>query len=151
MGTGAVASISQRTFLISQGCQVWIMMLMPPLIESTMQEHIQSYHECSPGFQTVQCDRSGGYCLWPAWLLCTPGPGQSLQRRAAEKCRLCIPKYPKIHWGLTGTMCTSDICVLCQYYVHLHDWIGSWLPFGLDIDAAISLFHVHAHKDQCFF
>ena len=60
MSTGAIASISQRTLLISQGCQVWIMMLMPPLIESTMQEHIQSYHECSPGFQTVHHDRSGG-------------------------------------------------------------------------------------------
>ena len=41
--------------------------------------------------------------------------------------------------------------IACQYYVHLHDWIRSWLPFGLDIDMAIGLFHVHAHKDQCFF
>ena len=41
--------------------------------------------------------------------------------------------------------------ISCQYYVHLHDRIGSWLPFSLDIDTAIHLFHVHAHKDQCFF
>ena len=41
--------------------------------------------------------------------------------------------------------------IACQYYVHLHDQIRGWLPFGLDIDTAIGLFHVHAHKDQCFF
>lgn len=29
--------------------------------------------------------------------------------------------------------------------------IGRHLPRDLDIDAAIGLFHVHAHKDECFF
>ncbi|KAF8814634.1 hypothetical protein BYT27DRAFT_7249673 [Phlegmacium glaucopus] len=48
-----------------------------------------------------------------------------------------------------GVLLIYDIA--CQYFVHLHDRIGSRLPFGLDIDAAIGLFHVHAHKDQCFF
>ena len=149
--TSAIAGISQRTFLISQGCWVWIMMLTPPVVESTMREHIQSYHQYSPGFQTVQCDRSGGYCLWLAWLLCTPGPGQPLQRRAAEKCQPFIPKCPK-STGVSpeqGVLLIYDIA--CQYYVHLHDRIRSQLPFGLDIDMAIGLFHVHAHKDQCFF
>jgi hypothetical protein len=41
--------------------------------------------------------------------------------------------------------------IACQYTVHLQERIGQHLPFGLDIDAAIGLFHVHAHKDQCFF
>jgi len=41
--------------------------------------------------------------------------------------------------------------ITCQYFVHLQDQIGSRLPFGLDIEAAIGLFHIHAHKDQCFF
>ena len=41
--------------------------------------------------------------------------------------------------------------ILCQYFVHLQDRIGSRLPFGINIEAAIGLFHIHAHKDQCFF
>ena len=48
-----------------------------------------------------------------------------------------------------GVLLIYDIA--CQYFVHLQDRIGSRLPFGLDIEAAIGLFHVHAHKDQCFF
>lgn len=48
-----------------------------------------------------------------------------------------------------GVLLIYDIA--CQYYVHLRDRIGNHLPFGLDIDTAIGLFHVHAHKDQCFF
>ncbi|KAF8805303.1 hypothetical protein BYT27DRAFT_7224958 [Phlegmacium glaucopus] len=48
-----------------------------------------------------------------------------------------------------GVLLIYDIA--CQYFIHLQDRIASWLPFGLDIDAAIGLFHVHAHKDQCFF
>jgi hypothetical protein len=48
-----------------------------------------------------------------------------------------------------GVLLIYDIA--CQYFVHLQDRIGSRLPFGLDLDAAIGLFHVHAHKDQCFF
>jgi hypothetical protein len=48
-----------------------------------------------------------------------------------------------------GVLLIYDIA--CQYFVHLQDRIGTRLPFGLDIDAAIGLFHVHAHKDQCFF
>jgi hypothetical protein len=49
----------------------------------------------------------------------------------------------------TGLQNTNNIA--CQYIVHLQEHIGQHLPFGLDIDAAIGLFHVHAHKDQCFF
>lgn len=48
-----------------------------------------------------------------------------------------------------GVLLIYDIA--CQYFVHLQDRIGTHLPFGLDIEAAIGLFHVHAHKDQCFF
>jgi Kyakuja-Dileera-Zisupton transposase len=48
-----------------------------------------------------------------------------------------------------GVLLIYDIA--CQYFVHLQDRIGSELPFGLDVDAAIGLFHVHAHKEQCFF
>ncbi|KAF8799827.1 hypothetical protein BYT27DRAFT_7016783, partial [Phlegmacium glaucopus] len=48
-----------------------------------------------------------------------------------------------------GVLLIYDIA--CQYFVHLQDRIGSRIPFGLDLDAAIGLFHVHTHKDQCFF
>ena len=41
--------------------------------------------------------------------------------------------------------------IVCQYIVHFFDRIGIHLPQGLEVDAAIGLFHVHAHKDDCFF
>jgi hypothetical protein len=41
--------------------------------------------------------------------------------------------------------------IVCQYIVYLLARIGHLLPPGLTIDPAIDLFHVHAHKDDCFF
>ena len=41
--------------------------------------------------------------------------------------------------------------VACQYFVHFHDHISHEIPFGLQVEAAIGLFHVHVHKDECFF
>ena len=41
--------------------------------------------------------------------------------------------------------------IICQYIVYILERIGQHLPPGLVIDAAIGLFHVHAHKEQCFF
>ena len=41
--------------------------------------------------------------------------------------------------------------IICQYIIHFFDRIGIHLPEGLQVDAAIGLFHVHAHKDDCFF
>lgn len=41
--------------------------------------------------------------------------------------------------------------IICQYIVYIKERIGQHLPPGLVIDAAIGLFHVHAHKEQCFF
>lgn len=48
-----------------------------------------------------------------------------------------------------GVLLIYDI--VCQYIIYLLERIGKHLPPGLIIDAAIGLFHVHAHKDQCFF
>ncbi|KAF8799524.1 hypothetical protein BYT27DRAFT_7227815 [Phlegmacium glaucopus] len=48
-----------------------------------------------------------------------------------------------------GTMLIYDIA--CQYFIHLQQRIGHLLPAGLHIDRAIGLFHVHGHKDDCFF
>jgi len=41
--------------------------------------------------------------------------------------------------------------IICQYFIYLRDRIGHLLPSGLDIDWAIGSFHVHAHKETCFF
>lgn len=48
-----------------------------------------------------------------------------------------------------GTLLYYDI--ICQYIIFLLERIGHHLPLGLIIEAAIGLFHVHAHKDECFF
>jgi hypothetical protein len=41
--------------------------------------------------------------------------------------------------------------IVCQYIVNLRKRIGKDLPDDLSIDQAIDLFHVHCHKDECFF
>src|SRR6266850_7146274 len=41
--------------------------------------------------------------------------------------------------------------IACQYFVHIQDCIGHLLPSGLELDCTIGLFHVHGHKDKCFF
>jgi hypothetical protein len=48
-----------------------------------------------------------------------------------------------------GIMLMYDI--VCQYIIYLQKRIGHHLPAGLEIDCAIGMFHVHAHKEQCFF
>lgn len=48
-----------------------------------------------------------------------------------------------------GVMIIYDIA--CQYMVHLQDRIGQHLDPNMEIDSAIGLFHVHAHKDECLF
>jgi hypothetical protein len=40
---------------------------------------------------------------------------------------------------------------MCQYFHYLQDRISHLLPSGLQINRAIGLFHVHGHKDECFF
>lgn len=48
-----------------------------------------------------------------------------------------------------GALLIYDIA--CQYIVHFYERIGAKLPEGLTVESAIGLFHVHAHKDSCFF
>jgi hypothetical protein len=48
-----------------------------------------------------------------------------------------------------GAMLVYDL--ICQYFVYFKERIGHLLPAGLDVDRAIGLFHVHGHKDKCFF
>ena len=48
-----------------------------------------------------------------------------------------------------GLLLIYDIA--CQYWIHLQSRIGHLLPTELEIDRAIGLFHVHAHKEECFY
>lgn len=48
-----------------------------------------------------------------------------------------------------GVMLIYDIA--CQYFIHLLERISDKLSIGLTVNRAIGLFHVHAHKPQCFF
>lgn len=48
-----------------------------------------------------------------------------------------------------GLMFIYDI--ICQYWIYLQNRIGHLLPTDLEIDRAIGLFHVHAHKSECFY
>jgi Kyakuja-Dileera-Zisupton transposase len=41
--------------------------------------------------------------------------------------------------------------IVCQYIINLLKRIGKDLPENLTIEKAIDLFHVHCHKDECFF
>jgi hypothetical protein len=57
-------------------------------------------------------------------------------------------KHTNVHYDQTILLIYD---IICQYIVYLRQRIGQHLPPGLVIDAAIGLFHVHAHKEQCFF
>ena len=41
--------------------------------------------------------------------------------------------------------------LVCLYWIYLQSRIGHLLLNGLEIDRVIRLFHVHDHKDECFF
>lgn len=41
--------------------------------------------------------------------------------------------------------------IVCQYIINILKRIGKDLPQDLTIEQAIDLFHVHCHKDECFF
>jgi hypothetical protein len=48
-----------------------------------------------------------------------------------------------------GVLLFYDIA--CQYCIYLESRIGHLLPTRLEIDRAIGLFHVHNHKEECFY
>ena len=66
-----------------------------------------------------------------------------------------------VDWSLLETIRTTQVApeqgltfyydIACQYWVYLNDRIGHLLPSELEIDRAIGLFHVHAHKEECFY
>jgi hypothetical protein len=66
-----------------------------------------------------------------------------------------------VDWALLEALKTTSVReeqrvklfydIICQYSIHLADRIGDRLPPGLEIDHAIGMFHVHGHKEECFF
>ena len=66
-----------------------------------------------------------------------------------------------VDWALLESIRTSGVHseqgmlliydIICQYFIHLWDRIGHLIPDGLEIDRAIGLFHVHDHKEECFY
>src|SRR6266542_5836775 len=63
-----------------------------------------------------------------------------------------------VDWSLLETIRTTNVDpdqgimfiydLICSYWVHLDDRIGHLLLSALEIDRAIGLFHVHAHKEE---
>ena len=66
-----------------------------------------------------------------------------------------------VDWSLLETIRTTNVHpdqgvmfyydIVCQYWLYLIEQIGHLLPSDLEIDQAIGLFHVHAHKEECFY
>jgi hypothetical protein len=70
------------------------------------------------------------------------------QQKNGDYCFLKGIKHTNVQYD-QGIVYLYDI--ICQYIVYILERIGHHLPPGLVIDAGIGLFHVHAHKDECFF
>jgi hypothetical protein len=66
-----------------------------------------------------------------------------------------------VDWSLLETIRTTNVHpdqgitfyydIVCQYWVYLIERISHRLPSDLEFDQAIGLFHVHAHKEECFY
>ena len=99
------------------------------------------------------CDVTGIVAIACAWHGCfAPNSISDLYRGEQQK---------NVDWALLQALKTTNIDsdqgamliynIACQYYIHLQERIGHMLPVGLKLDCAIGLFHVHGHKEQCFF
>ncbi|KAF9542359.1 hypothetical protein CPC08DRAFT_650249, partial [Agrocybe pediades] len=104
----------------------------------------QSAKDCDiTGKAAIACSRHGCYC--PAALV---DLFQGEQQKNIDYALLQAIQTT----GLTpeqGLVFIYDIA--CQYTVHLLERIGEKLPPELEIQTAIGMFHVHGHKDECFF
>jgi hypothetical protein len=95
------------------------------------------------GVFSVACGRHG--CFAPQSLV---DLFKGEQQKNADFSFLMALKHTNVHPDQTVLLIYD---IVCQYIVYLQERIGQHLPPGLVIDAAIGLFHVHAHKEQCFF
>ena len=70
------------------------------------------------------------------------------QQRNIDWALLEAIRSTRIH-SKQGLLFIYDL--VCQYFIHLWNQIGHLLPADMKIDWAIGLFHVHDHKDKCFY
>jgi hypothetical protein len=99
------------------------------------------------------CDRTGVVAIACAWHGCyTPNAlvdlFQGEQQKNIDFTFLQALKTTRVD-PQQGVMLIYDI--ICQYIIHILECIGAHLLAGLTIDRAIGPFHVHGHKDECFF
>jgi hypothetical protein len=92
---------------------------------------------------SVACGRHG--CYAPQSLV---DLFKGEQQKNADFSLLKGLKYTHVQYDQTVVFIYD---IVCQYIVYIWERIGHLLPPNLIIDAAIGLFHVHAHKEQCFF
>lgn len=92
---------------------------------------------------SVACGRHG--CYAPQALV---DLFKGEQQKNADYSLLAGVKYTNVQYDQT-VLFIYDI--ICQYIIYLWHRLHEHLSPGFIIDAAIGLFHVHAHKEQCFF
>jgi hypothetical protein len=116
---------------------------------------------CENKFQVISnamlaskpCDRAGVVAIACAWHGCY-APNtlvdlfQEEQQKHVDFTFLQALKTTRVD-PQQGVMLIYDI--ICQYIIHILEHICAHLLAGLTIDQAIRLFHVHGHKDECFF
>ena len=95
------------------------------------------------GIVALACARHGCFC--PNAIADIFG-GE--QQKFVDWCVLMALKHTNVDPD-QGAMIIYDI--VCQYFIYLLEQIGHLLPEGLSLNRAIGLFHVHGHKDECFF
>lgn len=99
------------------------------------------------GIGAIACARHGCYC-----------PGSVVDFQKGEK-------QMNIDWAMCEALKTTNVAALvrkmlmydigCTYGIHFDERVERnhylILPAGTTLEYAIGLFHVHGHKDECFF
>ena len=72
----------------------------------------------------------------------------------------CGEKQKNVDWSVLEMIWTINVHprqgimfyydIVCQWWVYINDRIGHLLLSDLEFNRAIGLFHVHAHKEECF-
>lgn len=95
------------------------------------------------GIVAVACARHG--CFAPN---CIVDMYWGEQQRNADFCHLRAFITTHVHPSQRALLIYD---IMCQYFIHLWDRIGHLLPADMEIDRAIGMFHVHGHKEECFY
>jgi hypothetical protein len=99
------------------------------------------------------CDITGIVACACAWHGCfAPNSIVNLFRGEQQK---------NVDWSVLETIRSTNVHpkqgmtfyydIACQYWVYLNEQIGELLLLELEFDQVIGLFHVHTHKEECFY